>query len=197
MTKNTTEHTINFPEYFHEASHYGFQEFLEIIGELSQQSTKKGKLGRLEKELITLGLALYKNCRRCIDIHTANVEKLGATEKNKCLINNVVLFMLSCQNEKAVLHDDWVASWKRFSYSKKIEKSQLREMTALAISIVRQDHAQIRLHFHETMRTGITIEQIFEIVSLVLLMDGAPTLSQIPVLVRSYHHFLRENTANN
>ncbi len=196
MEKNTTEHTINFPEYFREANQYGFQEFLEIIGELSQESTKKGKLGRLEKELITLGLALYKNCQRCIDIHTANVEKLGATDKNKCLINNVVLFMLSCQNEKAVLYNDWIASWKRFSYSKKIEKSQLREMTALAISIVRQDHTQIRLHFHQTMKSGITIEQIFEIVSLVLLMDGAPTLSQIPVLVKSYHDFLQEGTGN-
>lgn len=196
MEKNTTEHTINFPEYFREANQYGFREFLEIIGELSQESTKKGKLGRLEKELITLGLALYKNCQRCIDIHTANVEKLGATDKNKCLINNVVLFMLSCQNEKTVLYNDWIASWKRFSYSKKIEKSQLREMTALAISIVRQDHAQIRLHFHQTMKSGITIEQIFEIVSLVLLMDGAPTLSQIPVLVKSYHDFLQEGTEN-
>lgn len=72
----TNENTSQFMQ---KASDYGLQEFMEIMGELSQESTKKGLLSRQQKELITLGLALYKNCQRCIGIHSDEATKLNAT----------------------------------------------------------------------------------------------------------------------
>jgi len=185
-----SEKNINYPQYFREASQYGFQEYFEILGELSQESTRKGQLTRLQKELITLGMALYKDCHRCIDIHTRDAVKLGADEKNKSQVNNAVLFMFAAPAADSILWDDWVKSWKKFSYSKKIDKHRLREMIALAISVIKQDRAQIDLHLHDGLAIGISIEQVFEIIPLVLLMDGAPTLSQIPALFKSYHAYL-------
>ncbi len=189
-----TDKTINYPKYFHEASTYGFQEYFDIIGELSQQSAKKGQLSRLQKELITLGIALHKDCQRCVDIHKLSAIKLGAGNKDQSLVNNVVLFLFASPGHESLLWQDWEKSWKKFSYSKKTEKYQLREMIALAISVVKQDHAQIDLHLHSALSIGVTIEQVFEIIPLVLLMDGAPTLSQIPTLFNSYHTYLERQT---
>ncbi len=56
-------------------------------------------------------------------------------------------------------------------------------MIALAVSIVMQHEKQIELHLTAALDIGISIEQIFEIVPLVMLMDGAPALSQIPTIV--------------
>jgi hypothetical protein len=37
--------------------------------------------------------------------------------------------------------------------------------------------------------TGATIEQVYELIPIILLMDGAPTLSQIPRLVNCYENY--------
>jgi AhpD family alkylhydroperoxidase len=188
MTKATQK-------FMQKACNYGLQEFLDIMGELSQESTKKGQLSRLQKELITLGLALYKNCQRCISIHSREASKLEATDSQLSSVKKIILFMNASPHSESVLWDDWEDNWKAYSHSKIIEKQQLREMIALAISIVMQHEKQIELHLTTTLDIGISIEQIFEIVPLVMLMDGAPTLSQIPKLVACYekHSGNKEN----
>jgi alkylhydroperoxidase/carboxymuconolactone decarboxylase family protein YurZ len=62
-------------------------------------------------------------------------------------------------------------------------------MVAIAISIVMQHEKQINLHLTAALDAGISIEQMFEIVPLVMLMDGAPTLSQIPRLITCYENY--------
>ncbi len=179
----------NIPSFMQKASDYGLQEFLEIMGELSQESTKKGLLSRLQKELITLGLALYKNCQRCITIHSKEASTLSASELQFCHVKKVIFFMLAAPHGDSNLWDDWVSNWKDYSYSKINERQQLREMVALAIAIVMQQEKQIQLHLTAALDVGITIEQVFEIVPLVMLMDGAPTLSQIPRLLNCYQAY--------
>ncbi len=179
----------NISQFMQKASGYGLQEFIEIMGELSQESTKKGLLSRQQKELITLGLALYKNCQRCIDIHSDEATKLNATNLQFCHVKKVIFFMLAAPHGDSNLWDDWVINWKDYSYSKVNERQQLREMVAIAISIVMQHEKQINLHLTAALDAGISIEQIFEIVPLVMLMDGAPTLSQIPRLITCYENY--------
>ena len=183
----------NTSQFMQKASNYGLQEFLEIMGELSQESTKKGLLSRQQKELITLGLALYKNCQRCIDIHSSEAVKLNATDLQIRHVKKIIFFMLAAPHGDSNLWDDWVINWKEYSYSKINERRQLREMTAMAISIVMQHEKQIRLHMTAALDVGISIEQIFEIVPLVMLMDGAPTLSQIPRLLSCYEDYQKES----
>ena len=62
-------------------------------------------------------------------------------------------------------------------------------MIALAISIVMQHQEQITLHLRAVLKSGVSVEEVFEIVPLVMLMDGAPTLSQIPVIVQGCEAF--------
>ena len=97
--------------------------------------------------------------------------------------------MLAGPHGDSNLWEDWVINWKDYSYSKVNERRQLREMTALAISIVMQHEKQIRLHLTAALDVGVSIEQIFEIVPLVMLMDGAPTLSQIQRLLTCYKEY--------
>ncbi len=179
----------NTARFMQKASNYGLREFLEIMGELSQESTKKGLLSRLQKELITLGLALFKNCQRCIFIHSKEASRLEATDEQFSLVKKIIFFMSSSPHSDSGLWDDWVDNWQDFSYSKLIEKRQLREMVALAIAIVMQHEKQIELHLTAALDVGVSIEQVFEIVPLVMLMDGAPTLSQIPKLVTCYEEY--------
>ena len=87
------------------------------------------------------------------------------------------------------LWKDWIENWNDYSYSRINERRQMREMVALAISIVMQHEKQIELHLTAALHVGISIEQVFEIVPLVLLMDGAPTLSQIPTIVTCYEKY--------
>jgi AhpD family alkylhydroperoxidase len=171
------------------AGDYGLQEFLEIMGELSQESTKKGLLSRLEKELVTYGLALYKNCQRCIKIHGDEANRLGASEIQVNIIKKVLFFMNATPHSDSDLWCDWVDNWQDYSYSRANERRQLREMSALAISVVMQHEKQIELHLGMALDVGISIEHIFEIVPLVMLMDGAPTLSQIPTLINGYEQY--------
>ena len=180
--------------FFRKAGEYGLQEFLEIMGELSQESKKKGRLSRLQKELITLGVALYKNCHRCIDIHLDAAKNLNATENEISLIKKVILFMHAAPHGYGELWADWVENWNYYSYSKKRERQQLRELTALAIAVIKQHEKQIELHLTAALSSGVSIEEIFEVVPIVLLMDGAPTLSQIPRIVSCYEKFTKVST---
>ncbi len=176
------------------ATTYGLQEFLEIIGELSQESTKKGLLSRLQKELITLGIALHKNCQRCITLHSSQAKKLEATDWQINHVKKVMFFMEAAPDNSSHLWNDWVANWQDYSYSRINERQQMREMIALAISLVMQDKKQIALHLQAALDAGVSIEKIFEIIPLVLLMDGAPALSQISVLQNCYQEHLKQNT---
>jgi len=179
----------NISQFMQKAKNYGLQEFLEIMGELSQESTKKGLLSRQQKELITLGLALYKNCQRCISIHSAEAKRLQATDLQFGHVKKVLFFMNASPHGDSDLWHDWVINWKDYSYSKINERRQLREMLALAMSIVMQHEKQIQLHLTAALDVDISIEQAFEIVPLVMLMDGAPTLSQIPWLLECYEEY--------
>ena len=179
----------NTTQFMQRAGEYGLQEFLEIMGELSQESTKKGLLSRQEKELITLGLALYKNCQRCISIHSSEAKRLEASDIQFCNVKKIMFFMKATPHGNGELWDDWVINWKDYSYSKINERRQLREMVALAIAIVMQHEKQIQLHLTAALDVGVSIEQIFQIVPLVMLMDGAPTLSQIPRLLMCYEQY--------
>ena len=181
--------TENIAQFMEKASNYGLQEFLEIMGELSQESTKKGLLSRVEKELITLGLALYKDCQRCISIHSHSAKKLEATDLQFSLVKKIIFFMNATPHGESELWKDWQENWNDYSYSKVLERRQLREMVALAIAIVMQHEKQIELHMTVALDIGVSIEQIFEIVPLVMLMDGAPTLSQVPRIVACYEKY--------
>ncbi len=180
-------------EFIRKAGDYGLQEFLEIMSELSQESTKKGLLSRQQKELITLGLALYKNCQRCITIHSDEATRLEATDLQFRHVKKVIFFMLAAPHGDSNLWHDWVINWKDYSYSKVNERRQLREMVALAIAIVMQHKKLIELHLTAVLDVGISIEQVFEIVPLVLVMDGAPTLSQIPRLLACYEDYQKKS----
>jgi hypothetical protein len=70
----------DFMESLKRARTYGLGEFLEIIGELSQESTKKGILDRKHKELITLGMAL---AQRLSPLHRHPHRSSNQTRRNR------------------------------------------------------------------------------------------------------------------
>ncbi|MCK5092903.1 MAG: carboxymuconolactone decarboxylase family protein, partial [Gammaproteobacteria bacterium] len=164
---------------------YGIGEFLEILGELSQESTKKGHLERKEKELIVLGIAFAKQCKRCIDIHTADAIKIGANNNEIEQVKKIALFMRATPHGNEELWKSWKSSWHEFSLGKGSIKAQQRELIALAISIIKQHKKNICFHIEKALDDGASKEEIFEVVPLTLLMDGAPALSQIPRIVKT------------
>ena len=89
---------------------------------------------------------------------------------------------------------DWVENWQHFSYSRIARRRKLREMVALALAIVMQHKEQIELHLQAALDNGISIEEVFEIVPLVMLMDGAPTLSQIPRIISCYEEYSKSES---
>ena len=88
---------------------------MEIMGKLSQESTKKGLPSRQQKELITLALALYKNCQRCIDIHSSEATILNATNLQFCHAKKAIFFMRAAPHGDGNLWDDRVINWKDYS----------------------------------------------------------------------------------
>lgn len=168
------------------ARSYGLGEFLEIIGELSQESTKKGVLDRKQKELITLGIALAKDCHRCIDIHTEAALQLGATETEMLQVRRVALYLqASPEQHQGDLWQAWSDSWREFSLSKGCMDRRCRELVGLGIALVQQDSHLINMHVKAAREFGASAEEIFEVMPIALLMDGAPALSQIPQLVHA------------
>jgi len=177
--------TDDFTQSLKKARNYGIAEFLEIIGELSQESTKKGAIDRKSKELITLGMALAKNCRRCIRIHSKSSQALGATKKEIRQVRKIVLFMNASPVNDPVMWRSWRSSWKQFALSKGVLQRHERELIALGVALIRQRKKHIRLHTRAAIRFCATPQEVFEVMPLALLMDGAPALSQIPRLVKA------------
>ena len=58
-----------------------------------------------------------------------------------------------------------------------------RVLGGLGIAIVQQDARLIELHVKGALSYNASPEEIFEVMPIALLMDGAPALSQIPQLV--------------
>ena len=176
----------SFMDSLKKARTYGLGEFLEIIGELSQESTKKGVIDRKHKELITLGIALAKDCHRCIDIHTDAAVRMGATEIEMLQVRKVALYtQASPEYRQTELWQAWAGSWREFSLSKGCIDRRCRELVGLGIAIVKQEARLIEMHTQAAMEYGATPEEIFEVMPIALLMDGAPALSQIPQLVHA------------
>ncbi|MGM0594800.1 MAG: carboxymuconolactone decarboxylase family protein [Pseudomonadota bacterium] len=166
---------------FKRAREYGIGEYLELLGELSQESTKKGLLERKTKELITLGIALGKGCERCIDIHTRAARQLGAGADELREVSKILLFMNASPDATRIdLWGEWKDSWIAFASATGPMQRRHRELVALGIGIVRQQPHHIELHTLESNRLGASQREIFEVVPIALLMDGAPVLSQIP-----------------
>lgn len=174
-----------FTQSLKKARTYGLAEFLEIIGELSQESTKKGDIDRKTKELITLGMALAKGCQRCINIHNKSSIDLGASKKEIRMVRKVVLFQNASPVDDPVMWRSWRSSWKQFALAKGALQTHERELIALGISIIRQRKKHIRLHVRSAIKFCATPQEVFEVMPLALLMDGAPALSQIPRLVEA------------
>ena len=179
----------SFKRAIHKIRGYGLGEFLEIVSELSQESTKKGVLNRLTKELITLGLALSKHCKRCIDIHTAEARRLGASADDLNQVRKIVLFLNAAPWHDDLMWDSWESSWREFSLARGPIQHHVRELIALAIGIQRQHEGQLCLHAREALKFGAKPEELIELLPLVLLMDGAPALSQIPLVVRAIERY--------
>ena len=176
----------SFMDSLKKARTYGLGEFLEIIGELSQESTKKGVIDRKHKELITLGIALAKDCHRSIDIHTDAAIRMGATETEMLQVRKVALYtQASPEYRQTELWQAWAGSWREFSLSKGCIDRRCRELVGLGIAIVKQEARLIEMHTQAAMEYGATPEEIFEVMPIALLMDGAPALSQIPQLVHA------------
>jgi AhpD family alkylhydroperoxidase len=177
--------TEEFTAALKKAHTYGLGEFLEIIGELSQVSTRKGALDRKSKELITLGIALAKQCNRCIQIHTNISKNLGATKKEISKVRKVALFMNASPEGEKELWESWMESWKEFAISKNLVKTKRRELIALGIALVRQSKKHINFHAANALSIGTPAAEILEVMPIVLLMDGAPAVSQIPRLLKA------------
>ncbi len=181
----TMDSVPSFMQAIKRARSYGIGEFLEIIGELSQESTKKGLLSRKTKELVTFGIALNKQCERCICIHADDAKKLGATEKELEQVRKIALFMRSTPSRDEHLWKSWKSSWKQFVLAKGAIPHGDRELIAVAISIVMQHKKHIQLHTKNAMQLGHGGAEVMEVLPIALLMDGAPALSQIPTLMKA------------
>jgi AhpD family alkylhydroperoxidase len=165
------------------ARSYGIDEFLEIINEMSQQSSRKGALSRKEKELITLGMALAKDCSRCISIHSKVAQELGASRQEIVQVQKIALFYQASPHSDSTLWPAWEDSWRDFVKIHGSLEHYLRELIALGIALIRQHKNHITLHARSALDYGASKDQVFEVMPLALLMDGAPAVSQIPRLV--------------
>lgn len=175
--------TVSFMDSMKKARAYGMEEFFEIMGELSQESTKKGHIERKCKELITLAIALSKDCHRCIEIHAADAKKMGASDDELAQVRKLVLYLNASPLEHDQLWDSWEDAWRVFVMAKGPIPHAHREMIALAVALVNQRSELIKRHVQSALDHGVSVEQVFEIMPIALLMDGAPALSQIPHLV--------------
>lgn len=106
---------MSFADGVKKFSEYGLGEFLEIVGELSQESAKKGALDRTTKELITLAFALAKCCHRCVEIHSREGLKLGASEDEIGQVKRTVFFLNAAPWHDDMMINHWSASWRYFT----------------------------------------------------------------------------------
>ena len=129
----------SFSDSLKTAREYGLGEFLEIIGELSQESTKKGALDRQTKELITLGIALAKQCGRCIKIHTSEAKRLDADKKEIAQVKRIALYHSATPDVSGDMWKCWKNAWCEFAMSKGPIAHEVRELIGLGIALVRQE----------------------------------------------------------
>lgn len=174
---------VDFQASLNKARAYGLDEFLDIMGELSQESTKKGVMGRKCKELVTLAIALNKQCQRCIDIHAREATKLGASAAELNQVRKIVLFLNASPRGCQQLWASWEDSWREFALARGALAHHQRELLALAIALVEQRPDHIMLHVRSALEHGAGPDEIFEVFPIALLMDGAPVLSQLTHLV--------------
>lgn len=177
-----------FKQSLSRAREYGLEEFLEIIGELSQESTRKGMIERKNKEFITLGMALSKQCRRCIDIHTSEAKRLGAQTDELNQVRKIALFLNASPRGGGDMWESWEDSWRGYVLGRGPIEHHVRELIALGIALVGQRREHIQLHTRSALEFGAPPEEVFEVMPIALLMDGAPALSQIPHLVEALDH---------
>ncbi len=171
---------LSFATAMKKVAGYGLAEFLEIVSELSQESTKKGALDRRIKELISLGLALSKRCHRCIDIHGREALRIGASDGEVEQVRRIVLYMNAAPDTADAMWGSWAESWRDYARHRGPLADYERELVALAVAIQRQQGSQLDLHARAAMAAGASPEQVAEVLPITLLMDGAPALSQIP-----------------
>lgn len=171
---------LSFATAMKKVAGYGLAEFLEIVSELSQESTKKGALDRRIKELISLGLALSKRCHRCIDIHGREALRIGASDGEVEQVRRIVLYMNAAPDTGDAMWASWAESWRDYARHRGPLADYERELVALAVAIQRQQGSQLDLHARAAMAAGASPEQVTEVLPITLLMDGAPALSQIP-----------------
>ena len=127
--------TDNFVQALNKAKGYGIGEYLDILGELSQESNKKGKIDRKTKELITFGMALSKQCQRCIKIHKGTAKKLGATKTETHQVERIALFInASPDDTDHTLWKAWRTSWCEFCLTKGGINHHQRELIGLGIA---------------------------------------------------------------
>lgn len=177
----------NFLESLKTARNHGLGEFLEILSELSTECTKKGHLDRKMKELIILGIAYAKNCNRCIAIHTEAAKKLGATEFQLQQAHKVTLYTHAypSHSKERALHIAWEDSWNLFSMSRGCEQRYCRELIGLGVALIQHNAKLINMHVHHALELGATADEVFEVMPIALMMDGTPTLSQLPHLTEA------------
>jgi AhpD family alkylhydroperoxidase len=126
--------TDTFKQSLTRAREYGLEEFLEIISEMSQVSTRKGIIDRKNKELITLGMALTKQCRRCIDIHTKEAIRLHVMPGELTQVRKIALFLKASPREGGEMWDSWEDSWREYVLGRGPIQHHVRELIALGIA---------------------------------------------------------------
>lgn len=184
-----------FDQSLKQARQYGLGEYLEIMGELSQESTKKGALSRKSKELLTLGIAMHKQCHRCIDIHQQEAARLEVTDAEFAQLRKIVLYLTLRPGNQGQLQETLDKAWTEFSLSKGALSRPLRELLALGIALVKQNEADIHRHVGAAIKYGATPEEVYEVLPIALLMDGAPALSQMPVLMEAVQQVQGDNAS--
>lgn len=104
-------------------------------------------------------------------------------------VRKIVLFLNAAPWHDDLMWDSWESSWREFSLARGPIQHHVRELIALAIGIQQQHEGQLCLHAHEALKFGAKPEELIELLPLVLLMDGPPALSQIPLVVRAIERY--------
>lgn len=129
-----------------------------------------------------MGIALSKNCNRCIKIHTKAAQQLNATAAEIEQVRRIHLFLTASPSQNP-LWGSWLDAWRHFAAGKRELPHYEIELIALGIALVNQSGKHIKLHASAALKYGATKQQVFEAMPIALLMDGAPALSQIPKLI--------------
>jgi AhpD family alkylhydroperoxidase len=72
--------------------------------------------------------------------------------------------------------------------------ARLKEVMALAISVVKRCDGCIAHHAKRAARLGATPEEVAEALGVALLMDGGPATVYAPLALQAYREFARQST---